>query len=136
MGPATFGDPCRECGFAWNLTADEAVAVISKSPAAYRDAVRDATGRESAPDLVWNLASYVAHVADNLRIWGERLAAAAGSKEPIALVSYDSDALASARRYDSLPLSGVLWGLSEAAASWVRAWRTGDSARAVAGHGE
>jgi hypothetical protein len=129
-GPATFGDPCRECRFAWNLKAESAVAVISGAPAAYREAVRDATGRESAPELVWNVAAYIAHVTDNLRIWGERLAAAAGSEEPITLVSYDSDALASARCYNSLLLSGVLWGLGEAAKSWASAWRSVDSARA------
>lgn len=128
-GPATFGDPCRECGYPWNLTAHEAAATIKKSPAAYRDAVRDATGSESAPDLGWNVTAYVAHVTDNLRIWGERLAAAAGSREPVAVESYDSDALAAARRYESLPMGGVLWGLDEAAASWERAWHASGPAR-------
>lgn len=135
-GPVTFGDPCRECGFDWNITADDAVAVVLGAPAAYRDALRDASGSESTPDLVWNVTAYVAHVADNLRVWGERLAAAGGSDEPITLVSYDSDALASARRYDSLPLTGVLWGLSEAAASWVRAWKSSNGPDWVLLHAE
>lgn len=127
-GPATFGDPCRECGYAWNLTAQEAAATIKESPAAYREAVRDATGSESAPDLSWNAAAYVAHVTDNLRIWGERLAAAAESEEPIVVEPYDSDALAASRRYESIPLAGVLSGLDEAVASWERGWnRSGDA---------
>lgn len=128
-GAATYGDPCRECGFAWRLATDEAVAIISSAPAAYSEVLRGASGYESAPELAWNLVGYVAHVADNLRIWGERLAAAAGPGDAVTLVSYDSDALAEARRYDSLPLSGVLWGLSEAVASWERAWSRADPAR-------
>jgi hypothetical protein len=103
--------------------------MISSTPAAYSEVLRGASGHESAPELAWNLVAYVAHVADNLRIWGERLAAAAGPGGPVTLVSYDSDALAEARCYDSLPLSGVLWGLSEAAASWERAWRRADPTR-------
>ncbi len=129
-GPATYGDPCRECGFAWDLTAEDAAGVVSGAPAAYRSAVGSGTGRESAPDLLWNVVAYVAHVTDNLRVWGERLASAAGPGEPIPLVSYDSDALASARSYNSLPLSGVLWGLGEAAASWARACESADPSRA------
>lgn len=129
-GPGAFGDPCRECGFAWDLSVEAAAGVVSGAPAAYRDAVGSATGRESASDLRWNVVAYVAHVTDNLRVWGERLASAAGPGEPITLVSYDSHALAAARTYDVLPLSGVLWGLSEAAASWARAWERADPSRA------
>ncbi len=128
-GATTYGDPCRECGFTWELTADDAVLVVSSAPAAYGEVLRHASGYESTPELAWNLVSYVAHVADNLRVWGERLAAAAGPGEPVTLVAYDSDALAAARRYDLLPLSGVLWGLGEAAASWERAWRSADRSR-------
>lgn len=39
------------------------------------------------------------------------------------LAPYDSDALAVARRYNSLPLNGALWTLDEAAQSWMRVWR-------------
>lgn len=103
--------------------------MVTGSSEAYRNALRDATGYESTPELVWNAAAYVAHVTDNLRIWGERLAAAGLSEEPLTLESYDGDALASARCYNSLPLAGVLWGLSEAAASWTRAWSNRGSDR-------
>lgn len=51
-GVRTWGDPCRECGFAWALSTDEGVATMAGVPARFRDAV-----------------------ADNLRIFAERLAA-------------------------------------------------------------
>jgi hypothetical protein len=61
-------------------------------------------------------------------VWGERLAASTVSVEAMTLVPYESDALAAARRYNSLPLHGALWALDEAAKSWVRAWRSVDPA--------
>ncbi len=128
-GSAAYGDPCRGCGFAWALTAEAAAGVVSAAPTTYRYAVGSATGRESTPELQWNVVAYVAHVTDNLRIWGERLAAAADPGERISLVRYDGDALASARSYHSLPLAGVLWGLGDAAASWTRAWTGADRSR-------
>lgn len=128
-GGVTYGEPCRECGFTWELTAEDAVALVSAAPVAYSEVLRHAGGHESTSELAWNVVAYVAHVADNLRVWGERLAAAAGPGEPVPLVAYDSDALAVARRYDLLPLGGVLWSLREAVASWERAWRDADRSR-------
>ncbi len=127
-GAATYGDPCRVCSFSWLRTSGEAVSLIEDAPAAYREIVSGATGRESVPELAWNVVGYIAHVADNLRVWGERLAAATVSPGALMLVPYDGDALAAARCYNSLPLEGGLWALDESAEAWVRAWRNVDPA--------
>ena len=72
-GPATYGQPCRECAFDWTLSLDDAAPSMSALATAYEDLLRGATGREQHPDLSWSSAAYVSHVADNLRIWTERL---------------------------------------------------------------
>jgi hypothetical protein len=120
-GPITYGDPCRECGFAWTMGTSDAVALIADAPAMYADLLRDATGTEGAPELDWNVGGYVSHVADNLRIWAERLVAAT-VEQPLVVSPYDADALGAARGYNNLQLSGALWSLHEAVDSWQRAW--------------
>lgn len=72
-GPATYGQPCRGCAFDWSLTLDDAVALMSELAADYGELLAGATGAEHHPDLDWPVAAYVSHVADNLRIWSERL---------------------------------------------------------------
>lgn len=72
------------------------------------------------PDLEWSAVAYVCHIADNLRIWAERLAGAAlGSTTPVS--SYDGDLLARARVYDGVPVEGALWSLGRAVADWKAA---------------
>jgi hypothetical protein len=84
----------------------------------YRLTLRDATGRERHPDLSWTVAGYVAHVADNLSIWAERMAGVARGA-PTGLAGYDEELLAEARRYGELTLPGPLWTLERAAHAWV-----------------
>ena len=62
------------------------------------------------------------HVADNLRIWAERLAGAAlgGSRQ---VGRYDADLLAQARLYEAIPIAGALWSLQHAAGAWAAAFR-------------
>ena len=72
------------------------------------------------PDLSWSAGAYVCHVADNLRIYAERLAGMAlGSEGP--LVPYDQDELARVRRYGEMALPSVLWSVERAAADWCEA---------------
>lgn len=58
-------------------------------------------------------------VADNLRIWAERLAgSAAGAK---AVGAYDDNLLAAARFYSDVPLSAALWSIERARGD-AQAW--------------
>lgn len=119
-GPTTYGDPCRECGFSWSASLEESVSVIEAAPDTFSELVAGADGSERLPRLSWPLVAYVSHVADNLRIWAERLAGlAVGDDGPVA--PYDQDLLAEARRYSELSLAGALWSLDRASADWTGA---------------
>lgn len=112
---SAYGDPCRVCGYAFS-DDDAARAVIERAPAHYGSllAGRDGSARTSA--LSWNAVAYVQHVADNTRIWSERIAAAALGDERV--VPYDEGALGAARGYDALPVAGALWSLERAVADF------------------
>jgi hypothetical protein len=74
------------------------------------------------------VAEYVCHVADNLRIWAERLAGTVGGAPP-EVGGYDENELADARHYELVPLPAATWSLSRAVADWgdvvVRSSRAG-----------
>jgi hypothetical protein len=119
-GRATYGDPCSGCGFTWSVALGGAITVVADAPAAFRSVLPGADGSERHPDLLWPVVGYVCHVADNLRIWAERLAGlAAGDRRPVG--RYDQDLLAEARRYPEVSLSGALWSLDRAARDWISA---------------
>ncbi len=119
-GPASYGDPCRECGFSWSTSLEAAVAMVAAAPDTFAALLAGADGTERLPGLTWPVVAYVAHVADNLRIWAERLAGlAAGDDRPVA--RYDQDLLAEARRYREISLAGALWSLGRAASDWTAA---------------
>lgn len=121
-GQGVHGDPCRECGFDWSLSLDDAVTLIAAVPARYSDLFRDRDGRQHHPDLDWSAAAYVCHVTDNLRIWAERLAGyALGATGEVA--SYDGDLLARARVYEGVPIQAALWSLQRAVDDWREALR-------------
>ncbi len=62
------------------------------------------------------------HVADNLRIFAERLEGVfAGG--PTTLAAYDQDELAAARNYDAMSLQSALWSVRTATATWAAAAR-------------
>ena len=62
------------------------------------------------------------HVADNLRIFAERLEGVfAGG--PTTLAAYDQDELAAARNYEAMSLQSALWSVRTATAAWVSAAR-------------
>jgi hypothetical protein len=113
-----YGDPCRECGFDWGHTLASARAVVSAGPACFQALLGDNDALHRHPALRWSAKAYVFHVADNLSIWAERLAAAAtGSTHPVA--PYDDNLLAEARAYEQMPLGAAHWSLGQA----VRRWR-------------
>ena len=72
-GPSVYGDPCRECGFAWSTPVPEAIALVAILPVAFGGLLEGSVGTEQRPDLNWSVTGYVLHVSDNLRIWAERL---------------------------------------------------------------
>lgn len=119
-GATTYGDPCTGCGFEWSTTLDHAVGTVERIPVAFGDVLRGATGHERREDLMWSVGSYTCHVADNLRIWAERLAGVAAGA-PLEVGAYDENELAHARRYEAIPLPAALWSLRRSADDWVAA---------------
>ena len=106
-GRATYGEPCRECGFSWSATQAEMSALVAGVPVRLRELLDGKDASAQHPALSWSAGAYVPHVGDNLRIYAERLAGvAAGTQRPIA--PYDQDALAVARRYELIPIESAL----------------------------
>jgi len=120
LGTSTYGNPCRECGFDWTLSLDDAVAKMAGVPASFGAVLAGATGNERHPDLAWSVADYVSHVADNLRIWTERLMGVVLGASPV-VGGYDESELAQARNYALIPLEAALWSLRLSTAEWLKA---------------
>jgi hypothetical protein len=116
-GAVLYGDPCGGCGFDWSLTPREAIGIVEGLPARFRGLLKGRTGRERHPDLAWNPAAYVSHVADNLRNWAERLAGARLSGA-VEVPGYDPDLVAQARHYNEIAPAAALWSLERAAVAW------------------
>jgi hypothetical protein len=119
-GPSFYGDPCRECGFGWSLSITEGLLKMATLPAAFAEALSGATGDERHPDLTWSTGAYVSHVADNLRIWTERLMGVALGAGPV-IGGYDESELARARNYELIPIQAALWSLRLSATEWCKA---------------
>jgi hypothetical protein len=120
-GADGYGDPCRECGYRWSMETADALALIARAPQRFTVLLAGGDGTGRAAGLTWDAREYVAHVADNLRIWGERLSALTpGAILPIA--PYDQDALAAVRAYRQLPVASVLWSVGQSAAAFVELW--------------
>jgi DinB superfamily len=116
-GASVYGDPCRQCGFRWSTGLEGARAGVAGVAAEYRRILAGATGAERHPDAVWSSGEYVCHVADNLRIWAERLVGVAGGGS-IRVGRYDENELARVRDYPSISLPAALWTLERAVGDW------------------
>ena len=114
---ALYGDPCRQCGFEWDISRSEATDLVLGSVGRLSVALAGSDGRAWCDELSWNVSAYVAHVSDNLRIWAERLAGVALGAET-EVPRYDNELLAIARSYPDLALQGSLWTLSRASDDW------------------
>lgn len=114
---ATYGDPCRECGYPWSMTVVDIADLVDCLPDRYRTTTEHARGRERHHDLAWSLTAYVCHVADNLRIWAERLQGAIRGST-VDLRPYDENRLAEVRGYEAIDLQAALWSLTRAAGDW------------------
>jgi hypothetical protein len=117
-GAEKFGQPCRECGFDWDQTADEYIEIVAGIPFRFTALTQDATGTESIPELSWDVRDYTCHVADNLRNSSERLLGALETGDP-HLSAYDPDELSVARRYESIALPAALWSLERSVDGWL-----------------
>src|SRR5437899_391948 len=85
-------------------------AVLTGIATRYGELLAGRDGNDRTAELTWSAKAYVWHVADNVRIWSERLAGLAIAGDA-AVHPYDADLLAAARCYETLPLIGGLWSL-------------------------
>ncbi len=120
FGITTYGDPCRECGFEWSTSLDASAGIIAGAPRRYTELLDGHDGTAQHHDLTWTVNAYVFHVADNIRIWAERLWSRATAGQEL-IHSYDQDALAAVRGYEHMPLQTALWSLSQSVAAWTEA---------------
>ena len=119
-GVELYGDPCRECAFAWHSGTDELVQRVAHFSEEMDRLLANASGTERVDHLEWNISAYVSHVADNLRIWAERIVSTVrGANSHVH--SYDENVLAQARRYNDIALSGALWSLQQSCRMWLEA---------------
>lgn len=132
-GATRYGDPCRECGFGWDLSLPAAMASVAALPLDLRAEVVGASGAERVPELHWSVGAYVCHIGDNLHIWAERLMGVVGGCGDL-VPGYDENELARARSYDDIALPGALWSLERAADAWSQALTAADAAQAVLVH--
>lgn len=119
-GTSHYGNPCRECGYDWTLSMANAVSLVSNLPDSYRELLNGRSGNEQNPGLSWSVAEYVTHVADNLRIWAERLMGVVGGA-PHLVGSYDENVLARARNYREISIQAAMWSLTRSVEDWLRA---------------
>ena len=132
-GVSVYGDPCRQCGFRWSTGLEGARAHVAGLPAVYGGILAGATGTERHPDLTWSVGEYVCHVADNLRIWAERLMGVAGEDRRwwVATTRPPWPRPATTR---ASPWPRRLWSLDRSVADWLDAVDRSDSAGVVLIH--
>lgn len=117
-GAALYGEPCRECGYVWDRTPEEAVRVVAEVPGRFAAALVTAPDPLRHPGLGWSTAAYVRHVADNLETWTYRLDAARVDGRT-ATGGYDPDELGRARDYAHATVGASLLALRRAVLGWV-----------------
>jgi hypothetical protein len=124
-GADTYGDPCRGCGFAWDINGDGADALVRGAPDrvaalfSQRGLPAPAAGQPEGDPARWSSVGYLLHTADNLRIWAERLVGLAGGDG--GFTPYDQDELARVRHYDAVAPLAALWSLERATGDWFAA---------------
>ncbi len=124
---SVYGDPCRECGFDWSQSPEDVIVAVEALPDRFAALLDGRTGDERATGAhpgqpSWSAKAYVFHVADNLRIFAERLEGVfAGA--PDTLAAYDQDQLAEARDYEAMSVQSALWSVRDAVATWAAAAR-------------
>ncbi|NKY12477.1 DinB family protein [Cellulomonas hominis] len=119
-GAALYGEPCRECGYVWDRTPQEAVHAVEDVPGRFAAVLVTAPEPLWHPGLGWSTAGYLRHVADNLEIWAYRLDAARVDGRT-ATQGYDPDELARVRDYRHATVGASLLALRRAVPGWADA---------------
>jgi hypothetical protein len=99
---------CHEFGFAWDVPADEAAAMIARLGASYRWRLHDFTTEVRArdqPDLIrtrpspdgWSALEYTAHMRDVVDFYMDRIERVLREDRPILLAA-DFASMAETRR--------------------------------------
>ena len=107
--------------------------MMAAVPVRFRDAVGPSDGTSVGTGLTWSVTAYVCHVADNLRIFAERLVGVARGGG-LQIAAYDQDDLAAVRHYDDVAVQGALWSLERAVSDWLAAVELARSADVVFDH--
>jgi hypothetical protein len=63
-GRRRYGDPCRECGYAWTITEAGAIDLVRAVPDRYAELLDGCAGTVHGAGLAWSAGAYVCHVAD------------------------------------------------------------------------
>lgn len=134
-GASVYGDPCRECDFNWAISVPDAVSHVSNVPSVYRTLLADRSGSERHPGLDWSVTEYVSHVADNLRIWAERLMGVVEGAPPV-VGHYDENELARARNYKEIPKQAAMWSLTRSVDDWLKSVESSPESGVVLVHPE
>ena len=113
----------------------DAISLVANLPFDYGDLLSGKSGNEQHPDLSWTVAGYVSHVADNLRIWAERLMGILGGA-PRLVGNYDESTLAEARRYKDIPIQAATWSLAQSVDAWLRSVEASPASGVVMVHPE
>jgi hypothetical protein len=132
-GASVYGDPCRECGYNWTISLADGVSLVASLPIAYSELLEGWSGREQHPNLSWSVSGYVLHVADNLRIWAERLMGVVDGV-PLFVGNYDENKLADARNYEDIPIQAAMWSLTRSVDDWLSSVEATPSSGVVLAH--
>lgn len=134
-GISVYGNPCRECGFDWSISVNAAAALIGGAPSRYTQLLDGQDGAVRHPELAWSVGAYVCHVADNLRIYAERMWSSLEADQ-VQIAAYYQDDLASVRGYEHILLETALWSLSHSAKMWSEAFEAAAGRQPVFNHPE
>jgi len=122
MGAEIWGFPaCRECGYRWTSTFEEARALIAATPARLRSLLEGRDDARRKPNATtWSPSGYVWHLSDWFRIQATRIQGIVHDPD-YRHVGYDQDEVAGLFRYDELSPVAGLWSLEQSAAQLLLA---------------
>jgi hypothetical protein len=122
LGGEDFGYPnCRECGYPWSTSFEEARSVLASAPQRFEALLQDGTDLKRKPDpKIWSPSGYVWHLSDWLRIQAQRIYGI--THDPAyEHVGIDQDELDGLFHYDRLSTPAGLWALERSAGDFQTA---------------
>jgi hypothetical protein len=120
-GRSLYAEPCRECAFSWEIDVGSTDVIVAGAPDRFAQLLVGRDPASRSPGCAWSAYGYVWHVADNFRVWAERVMALVTTGDN-RVVTYDPSTLGAARGYESLPVSAALWSLGRAVDDWHAAF--------------